>query len=421
MARLKWPVALSLTLALMAPLGPTFANDGSKAPPVSRATYQRLDQVQKLLADDKYREALEKLSAALKSVEGNAYETALVRSAQASAYIGQGNYAKAASSLERALATGGLPKERANRAEYDLARLYMALERFRKASNLLAAWLKKNPEPPVEAYVLLGQAFVQQERWGEAISPLRKAIRASSAPKESWYQLLLAAYYERKNYKAGKQLLEVMIRRWPSKPDYWRQLAGMHQLTGDYKQALAVLEMAYTRSLLDSESDLRNLSALYLQQDQPERAARVLSKALSEKTLPPKAKYYTLLGDAHYLARDREDATAALRQSAKLSDNAKTWLRLAQIAAVEERWKDVVEAGNRALGAGTVRDAGNVLLLIGIAHAELGENAMATKVLERAAEHAKTREQAEGWLAYLREDEQLASLAENGASPAPGE
>ena len=382
------------------------AKEGKKPPPVSRLTYQRLERVQKLFDEGKYRESLKQLSEVLPKVKDKAYESALLLRAQASAYIGLGNYAQAAKSLERTLATEGLPTESADRVEYDLARLYMALERYAKASGMLSRWIKKTPEPPVEAYVLLGQALAQQSRWRESVSPLRKAIRKSSSPKENWYQLLLAAYYELKDYEACKRLLKVMVKRYPGKADYWRQLAGIHQLTNDYAEALAVLEMAYTRALLSREDDLRNLGALYLQQEQPERAARVLSKALDDKMLPPKARYYRLLGDARYLARDRKGAAVALRRAAELSNDGNIWLRLAQIAATEEQWSEVVNTARKALRTKRVRRPGSAHMLLGIALFELDDKAAAEKAMVRAAKYPKTREQAESWLGYLREEMQ---------------
>ena len=382
------------------------SKEGKKPPPVSRLTYQRLERVQKLFDEGKYRESLKQLDEALPKVKNKAYESALLLRAQASAYIGLGNYAQAAKSLEKTLATEGLPTESAHRVEYDLARLYMALERYAKASKLFTLWIKKTPEPPVEVYVLLGQALVQQSRWRESVSPLRKAIGKSQSPKESWYQLLLAAYYELKDYEACKRLLKVMVKRFPDKAEYWRQLAAIHQLTNDYAEALAVLEMAYTRSLLSRENDLRILGTLYLQQEQPERAARVLSKALDDKVLPPKARYYKLLGDARHLARDRKGAAVALRRAAELGGDGNTWLRLAQIAAAEERWSEAVGSARKALRAERLRRPGSAHMLLGIALFELDDQAAAEKALTQAAKFPKTREQAESWLAYLREEMQ---------------
>ena len=400
-------LSLLLGFALALPSAVCAASkDGAKPPPVSRSTYRSLERVQKLLGEGKFRESSKRLAEAMPKVEDNAYELALLLRTQASAHIGLGNYKPAAASLEKALATQGLPTESADRVEYELARLYMALERYAKASQLLSRWLEKTPTPPVEAYVLLGQALVQQTRWRESVSPLRKAIRTSESPKESWYQLLLAAYYELKDYKACKRLLTVMVKRYPNKADYWRQLAGIHQLTGSYAQALAVLELAYTRSLLSREDDLRNLGALYLQQEQPERAARVLARALDDKVLPAEARYYKLLGDARYLARDREGAVVALRRAAELSGDGNTWLRLAQIAAADERWSEVVGAVRKALRAKRIRRPGSAHMLLGIALAELDDKAAAEKALARAVEYPEMRKQAESWLAYLRQEMQ---------------
>ena len=224
--------------------------------------------------------------------------------------------------------------------------------------------------------------------------------------------MLLAAYYELKDYEACKRLLKVMVKRYPGKADYWRQLAGVHQLTNDYAEALAVLEMAYTRSLLDREDDLRNLGALYLQQEQPERAARVLSKALDDKVLPSKARYYKLLGDARYLARDRKGAAVALRRAAELGGDGNTWLRLAQIAAADEHWSEVVGAVRKALRVKRLRRPGSAHMLLGIALFELDDKAAAEQAFVQAVEYSKTRDQAESWLAYLREEMQALAIAD---------
>ena len=213
--------------------------------------------------------------------------------------------------------------------------------------------------------------------------------------------MLLATYYELNDFAAGKKLLQVMLKRWPDKADYWRQLAGMHQFTGDYQQALAILELAYTRSIPLSADDLYNLAVLYVQQQQPHGAARVLTRALDEKVLPSKARYYKLLGDAHYLARDREAASRALTRAADLSQDGRIWLRLAQLALADERWSDAVDAARKAFGAQNRDEDGSAYMILGIAYAESGDTIAAKGALTEAARFDKTRKPAEGWLAYL--------------------
>ena len=76
---------------------------------VSPATYKQLQNVDELVADLSYGKALAILSAMLPKSEANSYEKAVVLRAMASVYSLQGQYNKAATVLEKCVATKSLP------------------------------------------------------------------------------------------------------------------------------------------------------------------------------------------------------------------------------------------------------------------------------------------------------------------------
>ena len=84
--------------------------------------------------------------------------------------------------------------------------------------------------------------------------PTWRAIAAADEPKESWYQLLVAIYFELNEYQNAAKAARTMVSIWPEKKSYWEMLQGAYQELGDDFGAMSALQMGWHLSLAASAS-----------------------------------------------------------------------------------------------------------------------------------------------------------------------
>ena len=79
---------------------------------LGKAAFQRIDQAQKLMAEEKYDEAFVPLQAMLDSDRFKPYEKAVAIQTIGFIHAAKGDYPKTIASFERAIASGDLPPRR---------------------------------------------------------------------------------------------------------------------------------------------------------------------------------------------------------------------------------------------------------------------------------------------------------------------
>ncbi len=381
-----------------------FAQCPSAATPaLSKLTYETIQSAQELLAAGKTSQAIKVLAKLANASAERPYEQAVALQSLAHAEMSRDRPAAAIPMLERSLVLAVLPDDAQQRTRYNLAQLYMATERFTPAIRQLEQWFDQEAEPKAEAYALLGSAHLQLKHFRSSVKPLRQAIARSKRPRESWYQGLLGAYSELKEYAQCAKLLRTMIKLFPTRSVYWRQLAGIELLRQRYRDALAVTELAYLRGHLESERDLLNLAQLYAQRDAPYKAAQLIETEIAAGRIRTLRKNWEQAANGWYQARETERSIVALEKAIKHGGAGPgLGLRLAQLHLVSENWRQAESALLGVLkGELTDAESGRTWLLLGIArqHGKSLETAKAAFV--EAAKLSTTKQDAEQWLAYL--------------------
>jgi tetratricopeptide (TPR) repeat protein len=170
----------------------------------------------------------------------------------------------------------------------------MSSGKFHVALNALNKLLLKVRHRPYESAVVLqtlgyachalgrdAQAIAYFEQCEQAILYVNKAIADTSPPHKSWYQLLLACYYELTRYKEAARVLEQLINHFPEERDYWIQLAGVYQKLNRDPSAAAILELAYRMDRLE-ETDMLRLVNLYMYRGMSYQAAQLLDTEMEK-------------------------------------------------------------------------------------------------------------------------------------------
>ena len=150
-------------------LTPVYAGEKQKSATISPWLYKKLSKVEKLIAKKDYPKAENKLTAMLAAVDKKSYEQAAVLRSLSSVYALKRQYKKATEVLSKAVKLGVLPESQEQKAYLNLGQLYMAIEQYSKAIQILEPWLVNNSASNTRIRVLLANAYAQLKKYRNAL------------------------------------------------------------------------------------------------------------------------------------------------------------------------------------------------------------------------------------------------------------
>lgn len=371
---------------------------------LSPSTYEALTAVHKLMDQQQYRQAMEKLTVLQKRVEGSgkqkAYEEAMVLQTLGYVYSSVGDHSRAIQAFSASLALDALPAEVARDLRYSLAQLYIATEQYGEGIKFLEGWLKEAQAPPPESHLLAANAYYHLEQYAKVIPPIMAAIELAEEPQESWYQLHLAARLELKQYSQATQVLETLIELQPENERYWKQLAAVYSEIKEDKRALAVQALAEKMGHLEGQA-LINLSDFYRYLDIPYKGGQILQQALDTGAIESTTQNWERLANTWIAAREWEKGIKALSKAGRVSQKGKADLRRAQLFMELQRWDEASAALQQALRKGGL-DKGQAQFLLGQVRYEQGQLAEAIQALEVAQRSPEYAKRATQWIKHLQ-------------------
>lgn len=376
-----------------------------KVKSVGKWAYKRLNNAHEALAEEKYGEAMEYLGEMKGNSKLNEHEQALMWQTYGYVYSAQVKYKQSIDAFEKCLALGGLPEVAQQNTMYNLAQLYVVRENYKKAADTFQKWFVTAQNPPAEAHYMYAIPLLQLGRKKAALVQAEEALKKAKSPKEPWLQLALSLYFENKRYRDAARILEVLVTRFPKK-QYWMQLSAVYSEMDQHKKALGALEMAYLQGMLNDDRELTNLAQLYMFNEVPYKAARVLEKGMADGKVKGSAKTYELLANAWLNARERDKAMRPLEKAAAASSKGQLYLRLAQVQIDREQWGAARGSLSKALAKGSLPDRGAAQFLLGIAAVSDAQWADARKAFEASSEYEGRKQASQEWLAHIEQEEQ---------------
>jgi Flp pilus assembly protein TadD len=221
------------------------------------------------------------------------------------------------------------------------ASLALRTQQFSRAEQLATGVLKSN-RTDRSAVLILAHSLIAQNRQGEAIVPLEKALRRSS---DAEIETLLGAALcgSRRSGDGIEQLRRTAARRPPYLPAF-RELAGQLAKTGQLSEAIRIVEDGL--ALAPESVDLKvDLGRLLLQNNDRAKARNIL--IVARDAAPGRPDILTEL--ARTLLFDGEYAAAADAFRHALALRPEDTLTRANLAAC------LLEMGERDIGEATLR------------------------------------------------------------------
>jgi len=373
--------------------------------------YRRFNTVTELYTADEFNKALEAVQSYLDRQLSD-YERAMGEQIYGFILISLDRVTESIPHFERVLELDALP----NRAHFDmmrsLAQLYASREEWQKSIDMMTEYLRYQPEPKPEDYIMMGQNYAQMNRYRDALPWVTDAIEmAGGEAKESWYQLALAIHFELKDFRSALGVLKTLVANWPEKLRYWETMAGAHQELNQDTDALSALMTAYDAGLITEEKKLLNLVRTSMYVDLPYQAGQILHKAMQAGQVERTQKNLKLLLQAWTSAREYDRAGAVIDELAPLTGDGQLFIQKARLMMEQNEWDTTVEAARAGLELGNVDKPGGAWLMIGIAEMERGNLRESRNAFQRAQDFdAKTRQQAREWQRFVEDRIQLNEL-----------
>jgi len=370
-----------------------------------------LQEVVELMEVEKYTEALSAMRGVPALDKLSSYERAKVHQIYGSLYASQGQYKDALVAFEKMLREPDLPDSERSQATYNLSQLYLAEGRFDEAIGLLQRWFQTAVNPSPDAYFLLCQAYIQVEKYSDALKPCQTTINVAQERglelKESWYRAMVVVYQQSNDIVNAESWMRRLLVTFP-KRDYWLQEVAMLSQLGKEQEEFAAYNLAYRQGLLRSESEWMRLANLYQYHGVPYKAGVVLEEKIKQGVVKPDRRSLELLANSYTLAKEFDKAVQPLARAAALANESHLWERLAQVYIEREEWAKASDALDKAIAAGDLKDPYRTRVLAGITLVNGNKFAEARSSFESArrfANNDRERKSIDAWLRFVQDEQ----------------
>jgi len=372
------------------------------------ALYNRLSDLYELTAEERYEEAYAGFEQILPRVERAPFEQAVVLHAMGNVRLSQDRTEDALKHYRHAVALDALGNPQHFEIILLMANLYYSLEQFDLSLKQLEQWFCfRPPEQPgeVDAWVMKAGIHAALEEWREALTAIDRAILLADEPREQWFQLKSSMLIELAEYGDAIDVLKILIDMSPEKKIYWIQMSALYAQLGNDDQSRASLHVAFRKGLLDRSAEFVQLASLLQAHDSPRQAAEVMEHGLAAGFIDDNRRNWEMTGGAWFQARELDKALVAYQKAGAHGEDGKIDLQRGFLLIDLERWSEGIDALTRALELSGLSDGdtGNAHLLLGIAHANLGNVDQAQQAFNRAQNYRRVSQAAREWINHLRE------------------
>lgn len=287
--------------------------------------------------------------------DANAYEHAIAARIAGATLLNVDN-ARARGYIEKAVQFDGLNNNDHYESMFIAAQLQLQEGDYAESLATIDKFLSETGSQEPEQLVVKGNALYRLERYQEAAAVLEQAIKASPSPDPTWQQLLMGAYAETGQADQAARLAEQIGGANPGDTNAQLNLAATYMQAGDDAKAGTILEQLRSGGKLTTETDYRNLYAIYLNAEGKEKeAVAVIKEGLEKGILKPDHGTYNALAQAYWFAGDAGPAIEAYQKAAPLAKDGETYLNLARALNNEGRSADARKAAEQALAKGVAK------------------------------------------------------------------
>ena len=322
----------------------------------------------------------------------------------------RGDYASAGKAMEATIASGFLPPEEVTKTYKSLAQIAYQVKDYNKVIEYGKKY-SQNAPGDLELQLVVIQAQYLQKDFKSTASGLRSVIasadKSGKEVKQDWLQLLLSAEYEQKNTAGVAEVLEMLLKRFPSQK-YWRDRIQMVQDLPDLgdRENFEILRLMNEIGVLEGADEYIELAEIAIQLGLPGEAKSTLDKGFSSQILgvgegaDRQKRLLTMAGtqaaeDSKSLAQVEKETAAAATGDPDVKTG-EAYLNYGQVDAA-------VAALQRGLGKGNVTSPDSANLQLGIAFFRQGKIEEAKTAFAAVTQNHALAELARLWTLFIQQ------------------
>ncbi|WP_265435916.1 tetratricopeptide repeat protein [Aeromonas media] len=245
----------------------------------------------------------------------------------------------------------------------------------------------------------LAGLYYHNKQYGEAVSQSEQLL------KKGWHKqtaiIRLSALTALQRYGVAAEQAEELIRHEPKESKWWQQAVSLNLSAKRGDQALALLQTAIDRKLMDDAAARNQLIRLYAWQGLPYRGARLLEAAMAKGQMKGSAENQQLLAQLWEGAREWPKAVDSWQQLAKQHAQPKAAMRVAELLLQQGKTEAAMtqlvamksakgEQGNRAKA------------LLVQAHLNKEQYAQALELARELQQQDNWQQRATSWVNYIQ-------------------
>jgi hypothetical protein len=352
---------------------------------ISKKVAKQIGAAQELFATKDWTAVLAKAQEAdAVPIEKTEWEKFLINEFRALAYTNLKQYPEAAPALEASVASPCMEEAAKKDRLRVVTQVQYANKDWAKAIKYGDEAIKAGGDP--ELAIFIGNAYYAQNDYKNTQRILDELVTGQEAkgkkPEEQSIRILQSACLNLDDTACVVQQSERLVSHYP-KLEYWQQvIGGMLRESKSDKQLLNILRLAEGAESLTKADEYNELGRLAVDQGLPGEAQMVLEAGERKgvfKTANEKARNARLLETAKKAAvldkstLDSQDA----RAKAKATGDSDIKLGAAYLSYNQP--DKAIEALNRGIGKGGVKDGDEAAILLGIAYLRINNKEEAAK------------------------------------------
>lgn len=291
-------------------------------------------------------------------------------------YLSIEDYENALVTFEEILQIEELRTETRLRTLRSLGQLYMAEERWDEAIGAYTRWRDMSETEDVIVFRGLSYSHYQQEEYQEALPYwldfMNLALDTGEELDRDDYAYLNGIYFNLEDFESALELTKTMIVLFDDSTD-WMNLNAVYASLDQEDRRVQALNLAYLKGFVDDENRYLNLGQSLAGMDIPYTGAEIIQEGIDEGAVEQDEENLTTLAQLRLIASDYEAALEPAQRVAEMSDSGDGYDTLGYIHYVLFDYEAAAEAFQMALDKGDLSDRADTLLFLARALLELDD------------------------------------------------
>ncbi len=320
------------------------------------------------------------------------------------------DYAAAGKAMEATLASGFLTAEESTKTYKQLAQIAYQVKDYNKVMEFGRKYTQSAPGDLEFQLLMIQSQYLQKDYAGTATAlrgVIASADKSGKEVKLEWLQLLMSAEYEQKNTAGVADVLEMLLKRYPSQK-YWRDRIQMVQDLPDLgdRENFEILRLMNETGVLEGADEYVELAEIAIQLGLPGEAKSVLDKGFANQSLgvgEAADRQKRLLNMAGTQAADDSKSLAQIEKETAAAATGDPDVKTGEAYLSYGQVDAAVTALQRGLGKGSLTSPDTANLQLGVALYRQGKIEEAKTALAAVTQNKALTELARLWTLFIQQ------------------